>query len=428
MPSICRPQRTNARESGRHFAAFMRPNSVVRRPFPCGLAQLAILAFASLTFAAEREVQAANTETLIASLGDDSYRVRRIAESQLLALGESVRDALTQTAANHADIEVRHRSGRVLKALDALRAKAYRESLEARLAEFLDDENAASKDYDFRGWKAYRTAVGSDRAAREMFAQMQREEPDLLSSVESDRKEVSKALVARSMAIGQSLSHPIPSFRTQVTPARAAALYFVAALEGVELDMRAGNQLYSLANQATVRTALADLDNQKVMRKVIGNWVALDQGGDKNTAYYKVILATTHNLPEGRQAGLNLIKKDLGAASYQQLQGLMAVARFGKAEDIDAIEPLLKNNTVCQTMTVNGVTYTTQVRDAALATLVQLTNQDHREYGFERLQKHPRAVFNTSTMGFPRDDTTARDAAILKWQTWRAKQKKAKGD
>jgi hypothetical protein len=403
----------------------MWANSLIRLPFPSVIVQLAILTFASLSFAADSEVQAANADTLIASLGDDSYRIRRIAESQLLALGESVREALTQSAANHADIEVRHRSGRVLKALDALRAKAYRESLEARLAEFLDDENAASKDYDFRGWKAYRTAVGSDRAAREMFAQMQREEPDLLSRVEGDRKEVSKALVDRSMAIGQSLSHPIPSFRTTVTPARAAALYFVAALDGVELDMRAGSQLYSLANQATVRTALADLDNQKVMRKVIGNWVALDQGGDKNTAYYKVILATTHNLPEGRQAGLNLIKKDLGAASYQQLQGLMAVARFGKAEDIDAIEPLLKNNTVCQTMTVNGVSYTTQVRDAALATLVQLTSQDHREYGFERLQKHPRAVFNTSTMGFPRDDSTARDAAILKWQTWRAKQKKA---
>lgn len=362
---------------------------------------------------------------MIAALGDDSYRERRAAEMRLLSLGESARDELVATAKNHGDPEIRRRSRQLLAALDEIRAREYRASLEARLAGFIEDDRAGEVDYEFPGWKAYRKSVGNDRAARELFAQMQREEPELLAKSEGGAKELSQLLTDRVVQIGQSLSHPLPHFRETITPARAAALYFAASNKDLTLDARVGSQLYSMSTQVTVRTALANADQGRHVRKVLGNWIALDQGGERNLAYYKVLVAMQHNLPEGRQAGLNLIKDDkTPGTSYQFMQALMAIARFGTAEDIDAVEPLLTNNTACQTMTMNRVKYTTQVRDVALVVLVQLTAQDHREYGFDRLQKNARSIFATHTMGFPADNDTARDEAIAKWRRWKAGQKK----
>lgn len=368
---------------------------------------------------------------LIASLGDESYLARRGAEVDLLARGEAVRNDLAQAATEHLDPEVRHRSRRLLLALDAVRAKAYRDALEGRLATFVEDDHAASKDYDFPGWKAFRTSVGSERHARELFAHMQRNEPELLAKCEGPPEELSKALAARCLAIMQSMSHPLPSFRTPITPGRAAALYFAAANKDITLDAKAATQLYSMANQATIRTALADADESGPLKKVIGNWIALDQPGDRNLGYYKVLLAMQHDMKEGREAGLNMIKDDKAAAtSYQYLQALLAVAKYGSEKDIDTIEPLLKNNTVCQTSTVSAgaerKTYTTQVRDVALATLVQLSGQEHREYGFDRLQKHPKSMFQTHTLGFEQNDEKGREEALAKWQRWKAGREKKK--
>jgi hypothetical protein len=369
--------------------------------------------------------------SLIAALGDEAFAVRRGAEVDLLARGEAVRNELAQAAGEHLDPEVRHRSRRLIVALDAIRAQAYRDALEGRLTAFVEDEQAGSKDYDFPGWKAFRTSVGSERQARELFAHMQRNEPELLRLCEGKPAELSKALAARCLAIMQSMSHPLPSFRTPITPGRAAALYFAATQNDLTLDAKAGTQLYSMANQPTVRTALADADESGPLKKVIGNWISLDQPGDRNLGYYKVLLAMQHDMKEGREAGLNMIKDDKAAAtSYQYLQALLAVAKYGSEKDIETIEPLLKNTTVCQTSTVSSggerKTYTTQVRDVALATLVQLTGQEHREYGFDRLQKHPRSLFQTHTLGFEQNDEKSRDEALAKWQRWKAGQEKKK--
>jgi hypothetical protein len=254
---------------------------------------------------------------------------------------------------------------------------------------------------------------------------MHRSEPELLSQLAGDPREFSRSLSARLLKITQSLSHPLPYYRTAITPGRAAALFFAATRADVELDTKTASQLYSMASQQTIRPALAESGGDPMFRKVVGRWVAHDQKGDRNLAYYKVLLATQHDLKEGREAGLNLLRDDKAAAtSYQYLQALLAVARFGTEKDVEVVEPLLKNNTVCQTttMSVNNVrrTYTTQVRDVALAVLVHLTGQDHRAYGFDRLQKNPRTVFASHTLGFEKDNDKGREEGLAKWQRWKA--------
>lgn len=363
-------------------------------------------------------------DALIATLGDESYTARRAAAAELLSVGEVARGRLVNSA-THGDLEVRARSRQLLEALDAIRARKFRESLDARLATFIEDDDAPQRDYDFPGWNAYRSIVGGDRAARELFAEMLRAEPELLTLLDGEVEPLSRAVAARFLKISQTMSHPLPQFRTTISPGRAAALYFVATNKEIALDARAGSQLYSLANQPSVRTALAGNAGSTPLKKIIGNWIATPQDGDRNLGYYKVLLAARYGMKEGRQAGLNVISGDAaGGPAYQFQQALLAVGRFGEKEDIEKIEPLLKNNAVCQTMNINRVAYTTQVRDVALVVLLHLTDQNHREYGFERLQKNTQTLFNPTTMGFSKEDEKRRDEALTMWHRWSASNRK----
>ncbi|MFW6172026.1 MAG: hypothetical protein ACODAD_16180, partial [Planctomycetota bacterium] len=59
----------------------------------------------------------------------------------------------------------------------------------------------------------------------------------------------------------------------------------------------------------------------------------------------------------------------------------------------------------------------TQMRDIALATLVELAKLDHKAFGFSRYRIHPHYVFNTSSLAF--ESPEKREAAIEKWYAFR---------
>jgi hypothetical protein len=59
-----------------------------------------------------------------------------------------------------------------------------------------------------------------------------------------------------------------------------------------------------------------------------------------------------------------------------------------------------------------------QIRDLALAILLQLTNQDLRDYGYLSTQPYGPTVFQVGALAFP--DSRAREVAFKKWAAWRA--------
>ena len=54
----------------------------------------------------------------------------------------------------------------------------------------------------------------------------------------------------------------------------------------------------------------------------------------------------------------------------------------------------------------------------ALATLVHMTGQNVRDYGFESAQPYAPTVFQVGTLGL--NDAEAREKALRKWAQWRA--------
>ncbi|MFM7843805.1 MAG: hypothetical protein ACKPEY_06190, partial [Planctomycetota bacterium] len=88
-------------------------------------------------------------------------------------------------------------------------------------------------------------------------------------------------------------------------------------------------------------------------------------------------------------------------------------------EHLPLLESCLTDERSIGTWQIQNVNINTQVRDVALASLVLLTKQQPKDYGFERLQTNPQQLFSPITAGFESAD--ARAQAVKKWREYREK-------
>ena len=105
----------------------------------------------------------------------------------------------------------------------------------------------------------------------------------------------------------------------------------------------------------------------------------------------------------------------------RRTQAIQIVGRFGTEKDAAALESLLNDTTeFLPQPPVNPAqpsAYSVQIRDVALATMLHLTQQDPKDYGFMRARRHPQTVFDASSLGFESDERRA--AAAAKGREWK---------
>ena len=123
-----------------------------------------------------------------------------------------------------------------------------------------------------------------------------------------------------------------------------------------------------------------------------------------------------------------MILKDGGTAPHMRQYAVLVVGRFGGPEHIAQLEPLLEDSAVCaqQQMTANKVVtiVETQIRDVVLAVMVHLSDQKLPDFGFARAQANAMVLYNTASLGFAKAED--REAALRKWQAFRAQQAQAR--
>ena len=93
-----------------------------------------------------------------------------------------------------------------------------------------------------------------------------------------------------------------------------------------------------------------------------------------------------------------------------------ALGRFGSKEDVAMLEPLLKDESVCCTVSDarrQNAPIKTQVRDIALAVAIRLSGEDPRDYGFENPRESAETLYSFSSLGFRED--AKREAVHAKW-------------
>lgn len=343
---------------------------------------------------------------LVAQLGADQFAAREKATDELIRLGLAALPALEE-GRDHTDREIRYRCRRIG---DVVRENDFQRRLEAFARN--QDEGEA---YDLPGWTEFREMLGHDPTARALFVEIQKEESDSMKAFADGPKAVASTLEVRT----QQLIQATRLFRSEVPLGSVAAMLIMSANEEISLSPQASSSLYSLCYQSSFQQAMIGGPHQQQMRKLLGAWI---RRGSDWSAYQAMSLAMLYDLEEGLVPATRALA-NMGSQVHIRQYAILTIGKMGGDEHIPLLEGLLEDTTLTSQRTINRVKYQTQLRDVALATLLHMTKQDHKKFGFERIQAHSRMLFNTSTLGFKDDEQ--RKAALDKWHEFRAEQKNA---
>jgi hypothetical protein len=347
---------------------------------------------------------------LIRDLGASDYQVREEAARSLMAQGMAAEPALRQ-AMLQTDLEIRLRAGEILSRIQY-------NDLERRLSAFISgkDDQLGEK---LVAWKQFQAVLGGDRPARELYVKLYRNENELLGAVDLPRDERERAYLARVERVQQELYGRVGGVRTPPSADTIAALLLVAVQEEGALSIHAGIQTYSMLMQPDVKKVVTTGDHAAQLEKLLGAWVARTIQST-SIARYGLMVALEYEMKDSTRDLARQLLADKNTSNSVLPYAALALGKYGEKSDVDRLEPLLENKNVCHTWH-NGRfpdTIKIQVRDVALAVLVELTGQNHKEYGFDLLQRNSSTLFQIYTCGFVKNDD--REKAVIKWRKWRS--------
>lgn len=343
---------------------------------------------------------------LVEQFGDDSFGVRQHAMRELESLGRAAKPALLAGLKSR-DAEVRSRCRRVLSiVLD--------QDMQARLNSFAADP-FGRQTHELPGWERYKKEIGDNRAARELFVEMLRSEPQLFEAAESDPRLAGSLLQARCEQLQQTAFDADARHRKLVTVGCVASLFFIGSHPDVNVTDTFVSYLHTFSYQPTFQAAMQNVDRAEPLKKILGGWISRPAG--VINSYQNFMLSLQFGLREGLAPATTMLRDGAGQPHMSQY-AMLLVAKFSGKDGIPLLVPFLKDQSPLGSYSVNGHEVRTELRDVALAVLVHLTGQDHTAYGFEHLQKNGQSVFLPVTAGF--SDPLKRDAAIARWNAWAA--------
>ncbi len=374
------------------------------------LAIAAVLLSTGLSWARADQVHAAPIDlaALVQQLGSGSFIERQRATRELTELGIAARDAL-QAAAIDSDAEVRTRARWIL-------ADIWQADFRQRLEAFAADTDGSGKQ-TLPGWEQFSAQMGGGLTARQLFVELHRAEPELMDAMAKGPKEASETLAARCHAIYEKtvaahLNDPPLSMGT------VTSLLWVASSPEVRLDEQLGVQIYTFLSPRVYQQHLRGGVWSSMLRKILGLWVVKDVAPSMTAQ--NLIFSVLYGLKaEGLEVAVKVLN-DPGSTPTNRNFALMTVGRYGDEHHASAVEKLLADAMPCGTAqaTKSPRQFELQVRDVALAVLVDLTGQQASDYGPLVGRNAQQTLFQVALVVF--NDPALRDAALKKWAEWRA--------
>jgi hypothetical protein len=105
---------------------------------------------------------------------------------------------------------------------------------------------------------------------------------------------------------------------------------------------------------------------------------------------------------------------------------ILLVGQLGQRRDVDQLERLLEDSTVCAQISPGQSTTTVQIRDVALVVMLHLTGQRPADYGYVHAQLQSQQVFQLETLSVANEQQ--REKALSQWRSWRAQHAGAQTD
>jgi hypothetical protein len=191
-------------------------------------------------------------------------------------------------------------------------------------------------------------------------------------------------------------------------------------------DPRAGDNLqsfYALNNlfyQQNIQQAFKDNAGS---RKLLVSF--LETRSNPSTVSQAFYIAQQMQLKEALPLAVKTLNTKT-APPYTRGMAVLFVGRMGVKEHAKDIEPLLADATAMGTIRTGTGTINAQMRDVALAALIELSGQNIHDYNFPYMQnyKNHRGTINLPPYYYGFNDDAARTAALKKWQDAQVVKKK----
>lgn len=341
--------------------------------------------------------------TLIRQLGASSYVERKLAAKQLLDIGIEAKPALMRGIRAQDDLEIRLEAHRLL-------IKVLQNRFDQRIIAFLNDENLEGDHADLPGWSLFREKVEDTPSTRQLYAEMLRAEHDLLVALSGQEKSLGRLLTKRM----KKLPHDSVSEPTLAT----LLLLTMQAQQGNHQQAERFvlvNRLYSILRRADMKDVVLRGEHATQLKKLLVGWIEEAGGGRQHGNLLK--LALDYDL--GRE-GVGIARKILNdPESNSSLVPYAAImlARFGTVKDVKHLKPHLETEKVFHTWSnrqLKKEPIRIQVRDAVLAMIIRLHQEDPAAYGFKLLKSDDKTIYKVYSLGFL--DESQRKAAFKKWK------------
>lgn len=332
---------------------------------------------------------------LVEQLGAEEFALRERATTRLIELGLAAKNAV-EAGKTHPDREIRFRCERILQIVGEM-------DFQRRLTAF---QAGRSDGLDLPAWRRFRELYGDDGETRNLFAQMQQAEAELLQALENGPQGVARVAEARTIHLQQSQRRAGEA----TSLGSIAALLFAAVGDNVNLGLQTSYHLVNFCNQASFVEGMNDPAKSKVLRKMLSQWIPRSTG---TVAQQCMFLAIRYDLKEGLIPATRILQ-NVGEQPFIRQTAIMTVAKLGDATHAHLLETALEDATRLGSHRSDNVQYETQLRDVALAALLILKQQDPKQFGFDRIKMSESSVFNFGTIGFENEDK--RKQAFAKYQ------------
>jgi hypothetical protein len=344
--------------------------------------------------------QKEQARALVQRLAHRSFKVREQAAEQLEKLGRPARGVLEEGVKN-SDAEVRRRCSRLLEL-------ALRSDTEIALAEYLTNQNS-TRLLKLPSWDRFSKMVGKDDVSKRLFVAMFCAEGSLLAELETQQpQQFATRLQARLLEIQRNLWTPAG----QANPpphGQVVALLFMAT------DARLGENLqsfYALNNLFYQPTIQQSFKNDPGSRRLLVSF--LETRSNPTTIAQAFYIAQQMQLKEALPLAMKTVKAT-NIPAYTRGMAVLFVGRMGAKEYRKDLEALLEDRTAMGAVNTGHVTVNAQLRDVALASLIQLSGQDVHAYDFPAMRTFRGAV-NLPPYYYGFTDDKGREAALKKWK------------
>ena len=358
-----------------------------------------------LVFLADTE---STPETWVQRLGSDDFATRELAESELSRLGLPALLSI-EFGLNHADPEIRRRCRNLVQGL--------REA---------DHQNKLGKFQKgtgtLPGWDRFCTLLPKERPeTRKFYADIWASDPGFIEEVELNPDRAAITIFAKVQSLQLNSPRIIRANSPMVNPYTVndvAAVMFAAQHPKARVQSDRLQLVTSLLYGQNIQGALSGKNGAVVhegLRTLVTSWMRSQV--DIQAQMQSLYLCQNLELKEGV-----LLARDLLKSGRLQPHGrgvaCSLIGRLGTRENIPDIAPLLSDSAHMNNFQVRPREMgTVQVRDVALAILVHLTGQSHKEYGFGfATAGQAFQVGSTYNMGFLAEDK--RLEALKKWDAY----------